>query len=60
MQDNVRRGGEVVGGQGGSAPDFAFATLYRVRQWLDGALREVWESGRILSANEDPASVLLD
>ena len=29
MQDNVRRGGELVGGQGGAAPDFAFCTLYR-------------------------------
>src|SRR5271154_1763932 len=33
MQDNVRRGAELVGGQGGAAPDFTFATLYRVRQW---------------------------
>ncbi len=38
MQDNVRRGGEVVGGQGGAAPDFMFATLYRLREWKDGAL----------------------
>ena len=36
MQDNVRRGGELVGGQGGAAPDFAFATLYRLRRWVDG------------------------
>ena len=33
MQDNVRRGGELVGGQGGAAPDFTFATLYRLREW---------------------------
>jgi len=32
MIDNVRRGAELVGGQGGAAPDFMFATLYRVRQ----------------------------
>ena len=36
MQDNVRRGGELVGGQGGAAPDFTFATLYRLRRWVDG------------------------
>lgn len=30
FMDNVRRGGEVVGGQGAAAPDFTFATLYRV------------------------------
>ncbi len=30
LQDNVRRGAELVGGQGGAAPDFAFATLYRL------------------------------
>ena len=38
MQDNVRRGGELVGGQGGAAPDFSFCTLYRLREWRDGAL----------------------
>ena len=41
MQDNVRRGGEIVGGQGGSAPDYRFATLYRVGVWSDGARREL-------------------
>lgn len=38
MQDNVRRGGELVGGQGGAAPDFTFCTLYRVRAWKQGAV----------------------
>jgi len=33
MLDNVRRGGELVGGQGQAAPAFTFATLYRVRAW---------------------------
>jgi len=36
MMDNVRRGAELVGGQGGAAPDFRFATLYRLRQWTQG------------------------
>ncbi len=30
MTDNVRRGAEIVGGQGGSAPDFQFGQIYRV------------------------------
>ena len=36
MMDNVRRGAELVGGQGGAAPDFAFAALYRLRKWSQG------------------------
>ncbi|MGB2712550.1 MAG: PIG-L family deacetylase, partial [Vicinamibacterales bacterium] len=39
MQDNVRRGAELVGGQGRSAPDFAFCTLYRHRLWAGAGLR---------------------
>ena len=46
MQDNVRRGGELVGGQGGAAPDFHFATLYRLRRWRGGVLENVFEGGR--------------
>jgi len=36
MQDNVRRGAELVGGQGGAAPTFMFAQLFRAQKW-DGA-----------------------
>jgi hypothetical protein len=57
MQDNVRRGGEVVGGMGAAAPDFTFATLYRIRRWRGGAL-ESPPSGRVLAAGDDPASIL--
>ena len=46
MQDNVRRGSELVGGQGGAAPDFAFCTLYRLRKWSDGRLQSFHEGGR--------------
>lgn len=46
MRDNVRRGAELVGGQGGAAPDFTFATLYRLRQWKEGRLQDVWSGGR--------------
>ena len=57
MQDNVRRGGELVGGQGGAAPDFAFATLYRHRRWQSGGFAEVYAGGRSLPAGSDPAAL---
>jgi N-acetylglucosamine malate deacetylase 1 len=58
MQDNVRRGGELVGGQGGAAPDFSFSTLYRLRDWKDGGLQHVYENGRNLAAGDSAAQVL--
>ena len=58
MQDNVRRGGEVVGGQGGAAPDFLFATIYRLRRWQNGTLQYTFEGGRILPAATNPATLL--
>ena len=58
MQDNVRRGGELVGGQGGAAPDFTFATLYRLRRWRDGALSAVYEGGRIVGARDGVAELV--
>jgi len=57
MQDNVRRGGELVGGQGGAAPDYLFATLYRLRKWENGALNAFYAGGRNLGAHEDPTSI---
>ena len=54
MMDNVRRGGEVVGGQGGAVPDFLFATLYRLRRWRNGRFETVLETGRTLAAEENP------
>jgi LmbE family N-acetylglucosaminyl deacetylase len=52
MTDNVRRGGELVGGQGGTPPDFPFATLYRVSRWVGGRAVPAWEGGRILPSGE--------
>ncbi len=46
MQDNVRRGGELVGGQGGAAPDCSFSALYRLRKWQEGELVNVIEGGK--------------
>ncbi len=51
MQDNVRRGGELVGGQGGAAPDFVFCTLYRLRRWTGGQLQATFTGGRSLPAD---------
>lgn len=58
MMDNVRRGTELVGGQGGAAPDFTFATLYRLRRWRDGKLEHVFEGGRNLAASENAGQLL--
>ena len=38
MVDNVRRGAEQVGRQGGVAPDFMFGAIYRLGQWSHGRL----------------------
>jgi N-acetylglucosamine malate deacetylase 1 len=57
MIDNVRRGGELVGGQGALAPDFEYATLYRLRHWRSGSLHQVLDKGRQLPASENPAAL---
>jgi len=57
MQDNVRRGGELVGGQGGAAPDFAFSTLYRLRRWTGTSLERFYQGGRNLAAAADPGAL---
>ncbi len=58
MLDNVRRGGELVGGQGGAAPDFDFCTLYRLRRWKAGALHRLFDGGRSLPRATNAAEVL--
>ena len=59
MQDNVRRGAEVVGGQGGDAPDFGFATLYRVNRWKNENLVPAWSGGKMLPSSECSKESLL-
>ena len=59
MIDNVRRGAELVGGQGGAAPRFTFATLYRLRRWAHGRLEEALERGRALSSHDDLSALFL-
>ena len=46
--DNVRRGAELVGGQGGRAPDFVFGAIYRLKQWSHGRLVQVRPRQRFL------------
>ena len=58
MQDNVRLGAEVVGGQGAEAPDFAFATLYRVSRWANGRAAPAWEGGKLLPSGGDSREAL--
>ena len=52
MSDNVRRGSELVGGQGVAAPTFHFATLYRMRDWTHGAFEACLQNGVIVPAAE--------
>jgi N-acetylglucosamine malate deacetylase 1 len=56
LMDNVRRGGELVGGQGAAAPDFTFATLYRLRRWEHGRFVQIAQKGRFISAT-DPLEI---
>jgi len=60
MMDNVRRGAELVGGQGSAAPRFAFATLYRLRRWAEGKLHQVLERGRMFSSQDDLSQLFLN
>ncbi len=53
MIDNVRRGAELVGGQVGTAPQFAFATLYRLRRLEKGQFHNIFEGGQVLSSQDD-------
>ena len=57
MMDNVRRGGELVGGQGGAVPDFTFATLYRLRRWNGRELETAYIGGRNLACSQNPADL---
>jgi LmbE family N-acetylglucosaminyl deacetylase len=57
MMDNVRRGAELVGGQGRAAPDFAFGTIYRIRKWSNGRMADVSKQGRFLACRENAAAL---
>jgi len=57
MIDNVRRGAELVGGRGAKAPDFTFATIYRLQKWRGGKLQNVFSGGKFLSCRENPGNL---
>ena len=52
MQDNVRRGGELVGGQGTEPPNYVFATLYRLQKWTHQKLEMGKKAGKFISCND--------
>ena len=54
LMDNVRRGAELVGGQGGAAPDFRFATLYRASQWSNGRVEPLYPGGKQITTRDIP------
>lgn len=58
MVDNVRRGGEIVGKQGGTPPDFQFGTIYRTSKWSNGAKTRFPESGQFIAASDNIATSL--
>ncbi len=58
MMDNVRRGSEIVGGQGGAAPDFAFAAIYRLRKWSNGQAARFFEGGKFMPSSSNLAELL--
>ena len=57
MSNNVRWGGETVGGQGAAAPDFPFGTIYRLRRWQNGSIEEAYSGGRVLAAHDRVAAL---
>lgn len=57
MQDNVRRGSELVGGQGKPAAQFMYAQVHRLRQWKGGKVVDCIQGGRFLPVGENAASL---
>jgi len=54
MIDNVRRGSEVVGGQGKCGPKMQFATLLRHRRWNGTELEQVEVGDAFICIGDDP------
>jgi LmbE family N-acetylglucosaminyl deacetylase len=53
MQDNVRRGGELLAGPGTAPPFFDFATLYRLRRWENGCFTNVLDNGTSIATGPE-------
>ncbi len=54
--DNVRRGAEIVGGQGGKAPDYTFATIYRAGIYNGKDIQPAFAGGKMIS-KDDPGNI---
>jgi hypothetical protein len=52
MMDNVRRGGELVGVQGGAVPDFMYATIYRCCKFENNELVVLYDGGKMVSVDD--------
>ena len=57
MMDNVRRGAELLNGPKQTAPDFTFATLYRLRRWKNGRAQFFYNRGLKIGAAENPSVI---
>lgn len=57
MLDNVMRGAEVVGGQGGHAPKMDFAMLYRHSTIIDGKITPI-PSNKVFGVEDDLKELL--
>jgi LmbE family N-acetylglucosaminyl deacetylase len=57
MQDNVRRGSELVGGQGQAAARFMFGQVYRLRRWNGNQVEDCFSGGRFLPLTTSAASL---
>jgi N-acetylglucosamine malate deacetylase 1 len=53
MLDNVTRGSEVVGGQGGEGAEMNFAMLYRCSKFVNGKFERAYEGGKIYAPSQD-------
>lgn len=54
----VRGGTELIGGQGGSDPNFTFATQYRLCHWKNGRVEYKFDGGKQINVTEDLVSIL--
>ena len=48
---------QLAGGRGGQAPDFTLATRYRLRQWKNGRIENVFSGEKQISATENPNDI---
>ena len=58
MMDNVCRGSEVVGGQGGASVDMKLAMIYKASKFINGNLEDAYEGGRILGPTCDLSELI--